>query len=255
MESERILRTSVFGGFRREDVLQYVEELKGEIATLSGKLQAQNAQISELGETVDELSDRCAKAKETEERLAGTVADLEKSEAENTALKAENEALTARFAAIDTEKSEMHRKAEEIRASEAQLGAAFLDARKYSDEIVTAANKKANETALDASDSIAKQATEVARLSSDVDALAETLTKSIADLHANIAALSVKLSKSAQVLSNRKDAEKFVPDISIKIEEFGEEFSALQDASLTVLQNGQGETANTIYRFDATKEG
>ncbi len=149
----------------------------------------------------------------------------------------------------------MHRKAEEIRASEAQLGAAFLDARKYSDEIVTAANKKANETALDASDSIAKQATEVARLSSDVDALAETLTKSIADLHANIAALSVKLSKSAQALSNRKDAEKFVPDISIKIEEFGEEFSALQDASLTVLQNGQGETANTIYRFDATKEG
>jgi len=227
MESERILRTSVFGGFRREDVLQYVEELKGEIATLSGKLQAQNAQISELGETVDELSDRCAKAKETEERLAGTVADLEKSEAENTALKAENEALTARFAAIDTEKSEMHRKAEEIRASEAQLGAAFLDARKYSDEIVTAANKKANETALDASDSIAKQATEVARLSSDVDALAETLTKSIADLHANIAALSVKLSKSAQALSNRKDAEKFVPDISIKIEEFGEEFSNL----------------------------
>ena len=213
MESERILRTSVFGGFRREDVLQYVEELKGEIAALSGKLQAQNAQ------------------------------------------KAENEALTARFAAIDTEKSEMHRKAEEIRASEAQLGAAFLDARKYSDEIVTAANKKANETALDASDSIAKQATEVARLSSDVDALAETLTKSIADLHANIAALSVKLSKSAQALSNRKDAEKFVPDISIKIEEFGEEFSALQDASLTVLQNGQGETANTIYRFDATKEG
>lgn len=58
MESERILRTSVFGGFRREDVLQYVEELKGEIAALSGKLQAQNAQISELGETVDELSDR-----------------------------------------------------------------------------------------------------------------------------------------------------------------------------------------------------
>ncbi len=44
MESERILRTSVFGGFRREDVLQYVEELKGEIAALSGKLQAQNAQ-------------------------------------------------------------------------------------------------------------------------------------------------------------------------------------------------------------------
>lgn len=256
MESERILRTSFFGGFRREDVLQYVEELKGEIAVLSEELRMKTSQISELSEMVDELSGRCEQAKETEEKLTQTTSALEKAEMENTALKAENTVLTERFTAIDTEKAEMTRKAEEIRASEAQLGAAFLDARKYSDEIVTAANKKANETQLDASDSIAKQASEVARLSSDVDALAATLTKSIDELHANIAALSVKLSKSAQALSNRKDAEKFVPDISMKIEEFSEELAALQDSSLTVLQNGsQSDVSNTVYRFDMSKEG
>lgn len=256
MESERILRTSVFGGFRRADVLEYVEELKGEIAELSKMFDEQNTMISELSEMVDNLTDECEQAKAAEAKLAETAAALEGAQAENAALKSENEALTARFVKIDAEKSEMSKKAEEIRASEAQLGAAFLDARKYSDEIVTAANKKANETSLDASESIAQQATEVARLSSDVDALAATLTKSIDELHANIAALSVKLSKSAQALSARKDAEKFVPDISIKIEEFGEEFAALQDSALTVLQNGaQGESANTIYRFDATKEG
>lgn len=256
MESERILRTSVFGGFRRADVLEYVEELKGEIAELSKMFDEQNTMISELSEMVDNLTDECEQAKAAEAKLAETAAALEGAQAENAALKSENEALTARFAKLDAEKSEMSKKAEEIRASEAQLGAAFLDARKYSDEIVTAANKKANETSLDASESIAQQATEVARLSSDVDALAATLTKSIDELHANIAALSVKLSKSAQALSARKDAEKFVPDISIKIEEFGEEFAALQDSALTVLQNGaQSESANTIYRFDATKEG
>lgn len=256
MESERILRTSVFGGFRRADVLEYVEELKSEIAELSKMFDEQNTMISELSEMVDNLTGECEQAKAAEAKLAETAAALEGAQAENAALKSENEALNARFAKIDAEKSEMSKKAEEIRASEAQLGAAFLDARKYSDEIVTAANKKANETSLDASESIAQQATEVARLSSDVDALAATLTKSIDELHANIAALSVKLSKSAQALSARKDAEKFVPDISIKIEEFGEEFAALQDSALTVLQNGaQGESANTIYRFDATKEG
>lgn len=256
MESERILRTSVFGGFRRNDVLEYVEELKGEIAELSKMFDEQNTMISELSEMVDTLTDECERAKETEEKLTETSTALESAQAENAALKSENEALNERFSKIDAEKFEMSKKAEEIRASEAQLGAAFLDARKYSDEIVTAANKKASETSLDASESIAQQATEVARLSSDVDALAATLTKSIDELHANIAALSVKLSKSAQALSARKDAEKFVPDISIKIEEFGEEFAALQDGALTVLQNGaQGESANTIYRFDATKEG
>ncbi len=256
MESERILRTSVFGGFRRADVLQYVEELKGEIAALSANLKTQTEQISELSETVDALTDRCARAEETEEKLAQTAGDLEKAECENAALKTENAVLTERFSKIDTEKSEMYRKAEEIRASEAQLGAAFLDARKYSDEIVNAANKKASETTLDASDSIAKQASEVARLSSDVDTLAATLTKSIDALHADISALSAKLSKAAQALSVRKDAEKFVPDISMKIEEISADIAVLQENPLTVLQSGtQGETANTIYRFDVTKEG
>ena len=58
----------------------------------------------------------------------------------------------------------------------------------------------------------------MARLSNDVDALAATLAKSIDELHADISALSVKLSCAAQSLANRKEAERFVPDISIKIE-------------------------------------
>lgn len=39
MDSERIFKTCIFGGFKREDVLQYVGELQAEIASLSEELQ------------------------------------------------------------------------------------------------------------------------------------------------------------------------------------------------------------------------
>lgn len=268
MESERILRTSIFGGFKREDVLKYVEELKTEIAALHAELQEKGASVQTLTQKVDELSAVCEQAKETEKKLEETDSALQSAKAQAAAVQAENESLKKQVSSLDETKAYLEKRSEEVRASEAQLGAAFLDARKYSDEIVTAANKKANETQTEASDSIAKQASEVARLSSDVDALAASFTKSIESLHADISALSAKLSKAAQALANRKDAEKFVPDISIHIaEELGEEI-----AGITKTDDGSGLTfihyppntefnedlnitPNSVYRFDKPKEG
>lgn len=268
MESERILRTSIFGGFKREDVLKYVEELKTQIADLNAELQEKGAAVQTLTEKVDELSAVCEQAKETEKKLDETNAALQSAVAESANVQAENEALKRQVSTLDEKKAFLEKKSEEVRASEAQLGAAFLDARKYSDEIVNAANKKASETQTEASDNIAKQASEVARLSSDVDALAASFTKSIESLHADISALSAKLSKAAQALANRKDAEKFVPDISIRIaDELGEEI-----AGITQTDDGSGLTyihyppntefnedlnitPNSVYRFDKPKEG
>lgn len=268
MDSERILRTSIFGGFRREDVLSYVEELKGEIAELREELKGKVEKIDTLCEMADNLSRACEEAKETEQKLSEVTAALKAEQQKNETLAAENAELSKRVGAIDSEKAAMEQKAAEIRASEAQLGAAFLDARKYSDEIVSAANQKANETQSEVSDSIAKQATEVAKLSADVDALSATLSKSIESLHADISALSVKLSKAAQSLQNRKDAEKFAPDISMKIErELGEKIAGVTEtddgSGLTYIHypphtefnEDLNITPNTVFRFDTPKEG
>jgi len=268
MDSERILRTSIFGGFRREDVLSYVEELKGEIAELREELKGKVEKIDTLCEMADNLSRACEEAKGTEQKLSEVTAALKAEQQKNETLAAENAELSKRVGAIDSEKAAMEQKAAEIRASEAQLGAAFLDARKYSDEIVSAANQKANETQSEVSDSIAKQATEVAKLSADVDALSATLSKSIESLHADISALSVKLSKAAQSLQNRKDAEKFVPDISMKIErELGEKIAGVTEtddgSGLTYIHypphtefnEDLNITPNTVFRFDTPKEG
>ena len=59
MDSERIFKTCIFGGFKREDVLAYVDELKGQIASLSGDLQKKGDELSALQAKVDELSVVC----------------------------------------------------------------------------------------------------------------------------------------------------------------------------------------------------
>lgn len=264
MENERILRTSVFGGFKKDDVLQYVEELKKEISALNEEIKEKAEKLSDLTGKVDELSVACDAAKTTEEKLSKVQEENSALQAENENLRKENLAFAKRMATLDEEEKAIEMKAEQVRLSESQLGAAFLDARKYSDEIVTAANRKATDTQNDASDSIEAQAAEIAKLSTDVDTLSDTLTKSVAALHADITALSLKLTKAAQSLKNRKDAEKFVPDISIKIEELDEKLADVNDAKdangLTFIHYPSSSDhtnlqTDSVYRFDKTKEG
>lgn len=240
MDSERIFRTAVFGGFKRDDVLRYVEDLKGRIVELTEELKGKTVQMKTLQERVDTLSAECEAAKATEERFTKTVDALKTAYTENARLQAENNALGERLLALDQERTKLEQKAQEIKASEAQLGLAFLDARKYADGIVAAANKKAAELQNEASAGIAKQADEVAHLSEDVDALAETLTSSIGALHAAISTLSAKLSGAAQSLANQKEAESFAPDVSVKVEDSPssppQETEKNDDSGLTLLR-------------------
>ena len=261
MDNERIFRTSVFGGFKKVDVLQYVEELKKEISDLNAEIIERAEKLKTLTDKVEELSAVCDAAKETEKQLVSAQEKIETLEAQNQQLKSENAALLRRVETIDAEKQEIDEKTEQVKRSEAQLGAAFLDARKYSDEIVTAANLKATETQNDASMNIEAQAAEIAKLSADVDTLADTLTKSVSSLHADIMALSLKLTKAAQSLKNRKDAEKFVPDISIKIEnELNEttasDIEAKEDNGLTYIHYPANAQSDTVLPFGQhSKEG
>ncbi len=239
MDSERIFKTCIFGGFKREDVLAYVDELKGQIASLSGDLQKKGDELSALQAKADELSALCKAGEEAKRALSETSEALSAATAQNTALQTENDALKAQLSAMDDEKRKMEEKAEELRETQAQLGAAFLDARKYSDEIVSAANRKANDAQLDAAQSIRDRAGDIARLTADVDAIAANFTRSVEELRAEIAALSSKLTQSAQALSVRRE-EKFVPDVIVRVAE--------------KLDAEPAADAN-IYRLDTPKEG
>lgn len=114
MASNQILKKSVVGGFRKEDVINYVEQLQAEIQRLRTDLAQKNSE----SEQCDELKNAYSEAVKSVEAAN---AELESVRAEKTALAAENELLKVEKqsleAVVETLKKEKA-DAEEIHASE-----------------------------------------------------------------------------------------------------------------------------------------
>ena len=67
------------------------------------------------------------------------------------------------------------------------------------------------------SEDISKQASEITRLSSEVDKISAIFTKSVDELQANISILAQRMAATAKNLSIRQDAV-FEPDLSLSFE-------------------------------------
>ena len=217
MDAEKIMRTSVFGGFKKEDVISYVEELKKEIESLKADVEKKDGKIGELNSKVLELTDDCAQLEELKKETAEKSERISALENQNAEIVERLETLSKVSEEYSNAKSVIERNNREIEAAQARLGAAFLDARKYSENLVAAANEKAHAASKTISEDISKQASEIARLSSEVDKISAIFTKSVDELQANISILAQRMAATAKNLSIRQDAV-FEPDLSLSFE-------------------------------------
>lgn len=231
MDSEKIMRTSVFGGFKKEDVISYVEELKKEIEALKSDVEKKDEKIGELNSRVVELTDDCAQLEELKNEISEKTEKIEALQEKNTEITSRVEELSAVSEEYSKAKSVIERNNKEIEAAQARLGAAFLDARKYSENIVAAANEKAHTASKTISEDISKQASEISRLSSEVDKISAIFTKSVDELHANISVLAQRMAAAAKNLAIRQDA-MFEPDLSVSFE--------IDDDATGVLETNDG---------------
>ncbi len=102
MASNQVLKKSIVGGFKKEDVINYVEQLQAEIY----RLRNDAAQMSnELGQ-YDELRNAYVEANRYIDlingELAAVKAELETVRSERTALAAENELLKVEKQSLET---------------------------------------------------------------------------------------------------------------------------------------------------------
>ena len=158
MDAEKIMRTSVFGGFKKEDVISYVEELKKEIENLKADVEKKDGKIGELNSKVLELTDDCAQLEELKKETAEKSERISALENQNGEIVERLETLSKVSEEYSNAKSVIERNNREIEAAQARLGAAFLDARKYSENLVAAANEKAHAASKTISEDISKQA-------------------------------------------------------------------------------------------------
>jgi DNA repair exonuclease SbcCD ATPase subunit len=185
MENGKKFRSSMFGGFNKQDVMSYIEQLTNELSEVK-------KQFAELEEQFNAQSEKLEEIPVLEQQLE------EKSKVEE-----ENEKLLSEVEQLRSSQRAAQDEYEKVKAAEAQLGAAFVDARRYSDEIVSAAKDRAADVSKQASDDISLKAEQIRQVASDAEKLTaemrskmEALSRSISDLSGKMSAVAVTLVKT-----------------------------------------------------------
>ena len=208
-----MFKTSAFGGFKKDEVMDFVQQVlgeKGELERLllnnttrnnqlSAELNNVKAEIDSLSSVRDELADSLIKVEDLTNALKEKDAIIEElnlklAEAQRNScssdeldrLKAENDALKA-----DIEKK---------RDMERQVGAAMLDARVHSEELIEEAKEKANNVTKAIYNAIGETAVKIDDLSAGIGEIARNFTKSVEEVELRIKVLTGDMSKTAQAL-------------------------------------------------------
>ncbi len=206
MDNERILKRSLFGGFRREDVLNYIEKLQSENIALAEELRAKSAECSENGTLMDDYE---SARKETEE-LTKTI----------EALRAENEKLSKSCSEAAARANRNEAAAEELRheldsigekyealeneyakATEDKSNALIQDAIRYSDSLVAGARKTADKVINDAHGALGEATGEIFAAKERIAESRRIFDESLSSVKENVDRLIESLSKCSSELS------------------------------------------------------
>ena len=183
-----VMKTAIFGGFKKADVLALIEQLQAETTDMKNILDEKRKEVLELREQVDELA-----------RVNDLLA---KSELENKELAEKLENALSENKIYSEKIAEYEAKADKLQRAEKQIGAVYIDARRYSDDLVENARAKAKDIGAIASQDIKRESIEIESLLRDVDIISKKFNTSIEQLHRDVYALSSKLNTSASNLLN-----------------------------------------------------
>ena len=227
MANDIVFKSKAFGGFDKNEVMDYVNKILEEKSVLekrvsetNAKYAQVNAELFELKKASEEFSSEREKLENTEVQLKEALSALDVKKAEIEELSAQvtnkdneierlNNALSEAKVGddvqqeIDSLRAEVARlkvEAEKKRDLERQVGAAMLDARIHSEELVEEAKEKANAVTKSVYSAIGDTALKIDDLSTGISEIARGFTKAVEEVELRIKALTGDMSKTAQLL-------------------------------------------------------
>lgn len=225
MANDIIFKTKAFGGFNKEEVMTYINRLISEKEELENKCKALTEEKNNLKNEVSEISQKLKTAedkaeseiKEREEVLKILDAEREIRDAvckekdefgveilklnkELTELKNKPVLSEEDAEVLKAENAKLKAECDKLKAMEQQVGAAMLDARLRSDELVKEAEEKANLVRKDVYDAIGDTALKIDELSGGITEIARNFTKAVSEVEMRISVLTGNMSKTAQAL-------------------------------------------------------
>ena len=191
---QAILKTNLFGGFDKKEVLTYIDRLRAENAasqtSLEKKLEEVTAARTSLSEQVSsfekkleemkaQLSERTAKVQELTAAMGSLQKDLELSR-KNAADSSRALALQKEQNRILIERAEQtEERAKRYDDVSAQIGDIFLSARQNAGDIVSAAKEEASRICSDAANAGERLTKELFSMREDLSAMREQMTEMV----------------------------------------------------------------------------
>ena len=231
MAKDVLFKTAAFGGFKKADVMEFVESLLNEKGELEKQLAANAAQTIQLNSKVSQLQAEVDDAAKLRNELIELKAKLDAGEnsiadkdeliteltqrVNNSALSSEAQ---AELDALRIENIKLKDELEKKRDLERQVGAAMLDARVRSEALVEDAKVKADAVTKSVYAAIGETAVKIDDLSAGISDIARSFTKSVEEVELRIKVLTGNMSKTAQALIADTVAEEknvdFIPSVS-----------------------------------------
>lgn len=213
MANDVVFKTKAFGGFNKDEVMDFVNKILTEKSELENRLAEANTKYTQVYTELNECRSAKAELEKANEEIdslkslleekeaiissnASTIDELKKSLEENTM----SEDAAAQIDSLQSEVIRLKAECSKARDIERQVGAAMLDARVHSEELVEAAKEKANTVTKSVYAAIGDTALKIDDLSTGIGEIARSFTRSVEEVELRIKALTGDMSKTAQLL-------------------------------------------------------
>ena len=241
MSKDLMFKTATFGGFKKDDVMDFIEKILTEKTSLESIAESNYEKTTQLNNEIAELNKKNAellseieglrKSNLDSDELTSKVADYEKTisgkdalinelsskivayetaiDDKDTLIKELTERLSEASLKADNNEEIVSLKAENAKLVlelnkkhdiERQVGAAMLDARVHSEELVEKAKEEADSVKKAVYSAIGDTAVKIDDLSAGIGEIARNFTKSVEEVELRIKALTGDMSKTAQAL-------------------------------------------------------
>ncbi|MCD7775679.1 MAG: hypothetical protein LUH40_08875 [Clostridiales bacterium] len=169
MPADVIFRTKAFGGFNKEDVINYIEKLTTENAAVKQSLSKKDGEIASL--------------KEENARLEKELND-EKKRSEDAYIECEDK-IAAMRENCQNEIDRIKAEAEEsntMQTAEEKVGAAMIDVRRYADMLIQETCDKIDTISDNADEATAKALSRILDISSGIQTFSDKLNGILKDI-------------------------------------------------------------------------
>lgn len=213
MSKDLMFRTSAFGGFKKDEVMDFIEKVLTEKSSLERQLAINTAKTTQLNAEIAGLQSELAdlgKLRTDLAELTAKINDYEVSINDKDTLICEltTKLSEAQLNAVDEsviadlkrENERLQFELDKKRDIERQVGAAMLDARVHSEELVEQAKERANAVTKAVYAAIGDTAVKIDDLSAGIGEIARNFTRSVEEVELRIKALTGDMSKTAQAL-------------------------------------------------------